>query len=106
MEKFIRMPSIDFLAGVRVTKDTRLGYENENVKQTIADLVFHTITKVEGDGFTSVYDTTIQLNEGDILIFEGEGRGYIKPAYEKFGTVAEAIAELENIKDLGGEESV
>lgn len=100
MEKFIKMPSVDFYPGIRVTKDTRLGYENENVKQSIADLVFHSVTKVEGDGYTSTYDTTIQLAEGDVLIFEDEGRGYVKPAYEKFGTVAEAIAELENIKEL------
>jgi hypothetical protein len=60
------------------------------------------VTKVKGDNFESVYDTTIQLQEGDILIFEDEGRGYIKPV-ESFVTIAEAIEDLENIKDLGGE---
>jgi hypothetical protein len=46
-----------------------------------------------------VYDTTIQLNEGDTLVFEEEGRGYIKPV-EDFVTVAEAIDELACIKDM------
>jgi len=99
MEKFIRKPSIDMLAGIRVAKDTVLEYENENVKQTLKDLVFHSVTTVKGEGFESTYDTTIYMNEGDILIFEEEGRGYIKPV-EEFVTVKEAIEELECIKDL------
>ena len=99
MEKFIRMPSVDFLPGIRVTKETRIGYENENVKQTLGNLVFHSLTKVCGEGYESVYDTTIHLKDGDILIFEGEGRGYIKPVHD-FMTIAEAVEELSCIKDL------
>ena len=87
------------LAGIRVDKDTVLNYENDNVEQTLKDLVFHSITKVKGDNFESVYDTTIQLSEGDVLIFEEEGRGYIKPV-EEFVTVKEAIEELNCISDL------
>ena len=100
MQIFIRKPSIDLYSGVRVDKDTVLEYENENVKQTLKDLVFHSVTKVKGESFESVYDTTIYLKEGDILVFEEEGRGYIKPV-EEFVTIAEAIDEFTNIKDLG-----
>lgn len=100
MQVFINKPSIDLYPGIRVTKDTVLEYKNENVKQTVKDLVLHSVTKVKGDSFRSKYDTTIQLKEGDVLIFEDEGRGYIKPV-EKFVTIAEAIEELTNIKDLG-----
>ena len=99
MQRFIKKPSIDMLAGIRVDKDTTLEYKNENVDQTLKDLVFHSITKVKGDNFESVYDTTIQLKEGDILIFEEEGRGYIKPV-EEFMTVKEAIEEFNCISDL------
>jgi hypothetical protein len=99
MEKFIRKPSIDMLAGIRVTKDTVLEYENENVTQSLKDLVFQSVTTVKGEGYTSTYLTTINLTEGDILIFEEEGRGYIKPV-EQFVTVKEAIEEFECIKDL------
>lgn len=98
-QRFIRKPSIDMLAGIRVTKDTAFEYENESVKQSLKGLVFHSTTKVKGENFESVYDTTIQLSEGDVLIFEEEGRGYIKPV-EEFMTVPEAIEELANIKDL------
>ena len=100
MQVFIQKPSIDLYPGIKVDKETVLEYKNENVDQKLENLVFHSVTKVTGKGFESVYDTTIHLEEGDILVFEEEGRGYIKPV-ESFVTVAEAIEELENIKDLG-----
>ena len=87
------------LAGIRVTKDTSLNYENENVKQMLRNLVFKSTTTVKGEGYESTYNTTIYLNEGDILIFEEEGRGYVKPV-EEFVTVKEAIEELKCIEDL------
>lgn len=99
MQKFMRKPSIDMYGGIKVTKDTTLEYKNENVEQSLKDLVFKSVTTVKGDNYTSIYDTTINLQEGDILVFEEEGRGYIKPV-EEFVTVKEAIEELENIKDL------
>ena len=99
MQKFIRKPSIDMYGGIVVDKDTTLEYKNENVDQTLKDLVFRSVTTVKGENYTSTYDTTINLKEGDILVFEEEGRGYIKPV-EEFVTVKEAIEELEHIKDL------
>lgn len=98
-QKFIRKPSIDMYAGVKVTKETAFEYQNENVKQTVKDLVFHSVTKVKGDNYESIYDTTIQLAEGDVLIYEEEGRGYIKPV-EEMMTVSEAIEELKCIEDV------
>ena len=98
-QRFIRKPSIDMYAGVKVTKETAFEYKNENVDQTLKDLVFNSVTKVKGDNFESIYNTTINLSEGDVLVFEEEGRGYIKPV-EEFVTVAEAIEELSHIKDL------
>lgn len=99
MEKFIRKPSIDMLAGIRVAKDTSLDYENENVKQILRNLVFKSVTTVRGEEYESTYNTTIYLKEGDILIFEEEGRGYVKPV-EEFVTVKEAVEELKCIEDL------
>lgn len=99
MQKFISKPSIDMYGGIKVTKDTTLEYKNENVSQTLKDLVFDSTTIVKGENYTSEYHTIINLNEGDVLIFEEEGRGYIKPV-ESFVTVAEAIEELEHIKEV------
>ena len=99
MEKFINRPSIDMYPGIKVVKSTEFEFKNENVEQTLKELVFRSITKVKGEGYESEYRTTINLKEGDVLIFEGEGRGYIKPV-ESFVTVSEAIEELEHIEDL------
>ena len=100
MQKFIRKPSIDLYLGVKVTKDTAIEFKNEHVEQKIEDLVLQTVAWQKGDGYESMCRTTIYLNEGDILLFEEEGRGYIKPV-AGFGTIAEAIDDLTNIKDLG-----
>lgn len=97
MEKFISKPSIDMMPGIKVDKTTEFEYTNDNVKQELKDLKFKSITTIKGENFKSEYHTEIDLQEGDILIFEDEGRGYIKPV-ESFVTVEEAIKELENIK--------
>lgn len=102
MQNFIRKPSIDLFPGIRVNKDTVFYYENKNVRQSIENLVFHTVTTLKGENYESTYDTTIHLQEGDVLLFEDEGRGYIKPV-DSFVSVEEAIEDLTNIKDLGGE---
>ena len=100
MDLFIQRPSIDLYPGVRVSKDTVLEYKTENVEQKVEKLMFQSVTKVKGQNYDSEYNTLIRLEEGDVLIFEAEGRGYIKPV-DKFVTIAEAIEELTNIKDLG-----
>lgn len=97
MQKFINKPSVDMYTGIKVSKDTELEYKNENVQQSLKNLTLKSITKVKGENYESTYDTTIHLKEGDILIFEDEGRGYIKPV-EEFMTVEEAIKELEYIQ--------
>lgn len=100
MKVFIKKPSVDLLCGIKISKDTKVEYKNDNVEQTIENLVFHSKTKVKGESFESIYDTTIYLNEGDVLIFEEEGRGYIKPV-EAFVEIDEAICDLTSIRDLG-----
>lgn len=102
MQRFINKPSIDMYGGIIVDKNTKIEYKNDTVEQTIENLVLKSITKVVGEGYKSEYHTTIDLKEGDILIFEEEGRGYIKPV-EDFMTINDAIKELENIKDLDKE---
>lgn len=100
MQMFIRKPSIDQYPGVRVDKDTVLEYKTENVSQTVKDLELLSVVIVKGDGYESVLRTVIQLKEGDILIFEDEGRGYIKPV-DGFVTVQEAIDDLSVLKEMG-----
>ena len=97
--KFIRKPSIDLYPGIRVDEHTDIEHNGEKVNQTIKDLVMHTVTTISGEGYESILDTTVQLQTGDILIFDEE-RGYIKPV-EGFTTVHEAIEDLEVLKNMG-----
>lgn len=100
MNYFIRRPDIELLVGIRVEKDTEAEFQNDNVKQTIKDLKLHSVSEIKGECYKSKYETTVELKEGDVLIFEENGRGYIKPI-EPFVSVSEAIDDLTNIKDLG-----
>lgn len=99
MQNFIVRPSIDLYPGVKVDKDTVLEFHSENVDQVIKNLKMYTITTVKGDGFKGTYDTEVDLEEGDILIFEEDGRGYIKPV-EPMVTIEEAIEDLKNTKGV------
>lgn len=99
MQRYLIKPSIDLYPGIRVDKDTKLTFENEKVTQCLKGLVFHSVTRVKGEGYESTNDTTIYLKEGDILIYD-EDRGYIKPV-EQMVTVEEALEDLESIKELG-----
>lgn len=102
MELFIRKPQIDFFEGVRITKDTELEYKTDSIDQTVKNLLLHTVSTIKGEGYEAKTETTVFLEEGDVLIFEKDGRGYIKPL-EPFVTVEEAIDDLLNIKNLGKE---
>lgn len=98
MEKFIIKPSIELYPGVRVDKDTVLEFKNDHITQRVENLTLHSVATVKGEGYEATYDTTVYLNEGDILVYEDEGRGYIKPT-EPMVTIAEAIEELSCLKE-------
>lgn len=100
MQVFIKKPSIDLYPGIKVDFDTVLEYKNENVEQILKNLVLHSVTTIKGEGYESTQHTTIYLKEGDVLVFEEEGRGYIKPV-EEFVTIDEAIDDLTNIRGVG-----
>jgi hypothetical protein len=99
MENFIRRPSVDLYKGVRVTKDTMLDFSNENVEEKIEALVMTTILRSRGEGYESESNIKLYLSEGDVLVFEGDGRGYIKPV-ERMVSVEEAIEELTDVKEV------
>lgn len=97
--KVIRKPDITMYPAIRVDKDTKFEYENNNVKQTLEKLIFHSVTMIKTEEYTSIYDTTINLKEGDILVYEAEDRGYIKPV-EEMQTVKEVVEELKYIEEV------
>ena len=97
--KVIKTPDITVYNAVIVDKNTELSYKNEYVNQTVKKLKLHSVTTIKGDGYKSKYDTTINLNEGDMLVFDGEKRGYVKPV-ENMATVDEAIEDLKVLKEV------
>ena len=106
MQKFVFKPSVELIPGVIVTKETTLEYEREGIKQTVKDLVLHTSFTQKGEGYDTASETNVYLEEGDILVFEEDGRGYIKPANNTVVTIEKALADLETIKSLGGDDNV
>ncbi len=97
MEKYIIRPDVTMYNGIRVTKDTCIIRNTESIQQSIENLTLSTKTHVEKENYTADYETKVFLEEGDVLLLDEE-RGYIKPI-EAFVSVAEAIDDLENIKE-------
>ena len=101
-EKYINvveMPDLTIYRGVRVEENTILHFKNKYVNQNLKNLVFTSKNTIVEKRFKSVTSTEINLNVGDVIIFEGEKRGYIVPV-EKFITVDEAIKEYEPLKEM------
>jgi hypothetical protein len=101
MRKFVFKPDITFYEGIKIDKETKLEFENEYVKQSINNLVLKTNKKEKTDKYESEFNLTINLDEGEILLFEEE-RGYFLPSLP-MSTVKDAIEDLEAIKDFDKE---
>lgn len=101
---FVEQPNLELKVGIQVTKDMELTYKNEKVEQVLKDLKLETILEEEGTNGINVYKSktylSIELNEGDILLFD-EGRGYYMPRYP-MRTISDAISDIESLKDLEG----
>ena len=97
--KVIKNPDITVYNAIIVDKNTELTYNSDSVKQTVKKLKLHSVTTIKGEEYKSKYDTVINLKEGDILVFDGETRGYVKPI-EKMTTIEEAIEDFISLKEV------
>lgn len=101
-ELFVEQPNIDLKIGVKVTQDTVFVYKNEKVDQVLKDLKLETILEDEGTNGINTYKTKtyicINLNAGDILLFD-ENRGYYMPPYP-VESVEDAISDITSLKDI------
>ena len=98
--RFIRRPNLTMHPGIVVNENTEFEYSSERVKQNLKNLVCKSVTTVSGEGYEGTYNTVLHLQPGDVLIYDGEDRGYVKPV-EQFVRISEAIEELNCIQDLG-----
>ena len=101
-ELFIEQPVLDFKEGIKVTAATELSYKSEKVEQVLKDLVLDTILCDTGSNGVNTYKSksylSINLNEGDILLFD-EQRGYYMPSYPVV-SIDDAISDINSLSDI------
>ena len=101
-ELFVEQPVLDLLEGIRVNAGTELSYKNEKVEQVLKNLVLESIIDDAGSNGTNTYKSksylSINLNEGDILLFD-EKRGYYMPSYP-ISSIDDAISDIASLGDV------
>jgi hypothetical protein len=101
-EFFVEQPNLDLYKGIKVTKETELTYSNKKVEQELKNLVLETILEDEGTNGINTYKSRsylcINLNDGDILLFD-EDRGYYMPPYP-VESIEDAIIDIESLRGI------
>lgn len=101
-ELFVEQPVLDLKEGIKVTAETELLYKNDKVNQVLKDLVLETELEDAGSNGVNSYMSKsyvkIQLNPGDILLFD-EQRGYYMPHYPVV-TIDDAISDINSLNDI------
>lgn len=101
-ELFVEQPNIDVKEGIKVTKETEIKYKSKKVEQELKDLVLKTILEDEGTNGFNTYKSksyiTINLNAGDILLFNEE-RGYYMPPYPMV-SIEDAISDIGSLEGV------
>ena len=101
-ELFVEQPSIELKEGIKVTWETELSYKNDKVEQVLKNLVFKTVLRENGTNGINKYISesyvTVELNEGDILLFH-ETRGYYVPPYP-VDSIDDAISDINSLSDI------
>lgn len=99
---FVEQPNIGLKEGIIVTKDTELTYKHGKVEQALKDLKLETMLEEEGTNGVNTYKSKsylcINLNEGDILLFD-ESRGYYMSPYP-MSTIEDAISDITSLEDF------
>lgn len=101
-ELFVEQPTIELKTGIRVNKNTKIKYASSKVKQKLSGLVLRTALEEEGNNGVNTFKTKseiiINLNEGDILLFD-ERRGYYMPPYP-MTSIDDAISDIESLRNI------
>lgn len=101
-ELFVEQPVLDLKEGIKVSGETELLYKNDNVEQVLKNLVLETILDEAGSNGINTYKSksylSINLNPGDILLFD-EQRGYYMPPYP-VTSIDDAISDISALIDI------
>lgn len=95
---YVPIPQPDVYYGLRVKKDTKQEFQNDFVKQKIENLVLYTEYEIKNENFKSTVKNELYLQEDDLLLLEEDNRGFFMPKEIKFGSIDEAIEEMNFIK--------
>nr|DAS65356.1 MAG TPA: hypothetical protein [Bacteriophage sp.] len=102
LEKFVEQPELSIFEGVKVSKDTERSFKNDAVEQELKDLKLETIITEDGSNGINTYSRKtylkINLNEGDILLFNEE-KGFYLPTYP-VSTIEDAISDINSLKNI------
>lgn len=96
MNYYVLRPDLTPYEGIIVTKDTKLEFKNENVEQKLENLELVIIRNEKEEKYDVESKMTLHLEEGEVLLFENENRGYFLPA-QPIGTVETAINDLRGL---------
>lgn len=103
---FVEQPNISLFQGIKVNKDTVRNYINDTVEQEIKNLQLETIITEDGtNGINSYSRKTylkINLNEGDILLFDKD-KGFYLPTYP-ISTIEDAISDIKSLQSFKNKE--
>lgn len=98
-EIYVFKPDLTPYEGVKVNRDTKIKFENEKVIQEIKDLKLTSKYTFKTEKFTTVNILEMNLEEGEILLFEGENRGWFLPKDIGICQIDEAIEEYNILQD-------
>lgn len=96
---YVMRPNTDCYYGYTITKDTKLKFENENVKQKIENLILYSEVTYKTEDFESETKLKLKLKEGDIVLLEEDGRGLFLPKDQRIGSIDEAIEDMNFLKE-------
>ena len=96
MNYYVLRPDLTPYEGIVVTKDTKLEFKNENVEQKLENLELTIIRNEKEEKYDIESKMTLHLEEGEVLLFEKENRGYFLPA-QAIGTIEVAINDLRGL---------
>lgn len=106
MNYYVMRPDLTPYEGIKVTKETSIEYENERVKQSIKDLKLISKYVFKNEKYTSTNILEVNLEEGEVLLFENENRGYFLPKDVPICEIKTAIEDYKSLAlALDGEEN-
>lgn len=98
MNYYVLRPDLTPYEGMVVSKESKFEFKNDKVEQKLENLKLITKQVVETEKYTTKSELIINLEEGEILLFENENRGWFLPA-ESIGTIETAINDYKGLAE-------